>query len=186
VEKDLKEIIKGCIKGKADAQKQLFKLYHRKLFGVCLRYAKDYYEAEDIAQEGFVKIFKNISKLKGIESLEGWMKKIMINTALEKYRKTDKLYLVSDYVHYEDSFEYDRTMSDISSKELMDIINELSPQYKMIFNLYAIEGYTHVEISKMLGISEGTSKSNLSRARQILQEKVKKQFDTYREKKKRC
>ncbi len=156
------------------------------MFGICLRYAKDYTEAEDIAQEGFVKIFRNVAKFKGEGSFESWMKRIMINTALERFRKMDKLFLVSDITDYEERFDYYEVMPEISSKELMNFVQELSPQYRTIFSLYAIEGYTHVEIAQMLGISEGTSKSNLSRARGILQKKVKTYYYDYNSQRKRC
>lgn len=186
MEAELTEIIEGCVAGKPAAQKKLYDKFSKRLFGLCRRYSKDYQEAQDVLQEGFVRIFKNISQFKGQGSFEGWMKKIMVNSALEKYRKTDKLYLVSDMAVYEENYDYENIMGTINGNELMQFISELSPQYKMIFNLYAIEGYNHVEIGKMLGISDGTSKSNLSRARAILQEKIKKHSFEYRSLRKRC
>ncbi|MCK4661610.1 MAG: sigma-70 family RNA polymerase sigma factor [Bacteroidales bacterium] len=146
------------------------------MFGICLRYSKDYTEAEDTLQEGFIKVFENISSFKFKGSFEGWLRRIMVNTALEKYRKQNVLYPVSDIFEYAEDIGYDDITSDISAGDLLKLITELSPQYRVVFNLYAIEGYSHNEISKKLGISTGTSKSNLSRARQILQEKVKKLY----------
>lgn len=154
----------------------LYELFQRKMFGVCLRYVKDYTEAEDIAQEGFIKVFQNISAFKGKGSLEGWIKKIMINTALERFRKKEKLYLVEDICNYEEVSDYEDIISEISADELIKMIQELSPRYRTVFSLYAIEGYNHGEISIMLNISIGTSKSNLSRARLILKEKVEKNY----------
>lgn len=170
------EIIKGCIDGKRKSQEQLYKLYSKKMFGLCLYYTKDYTAAEDIVQEGFVKIFKNIKQFKNKGSFEGWIRKIIINTALEKYRKQHHLYAVNDIENYAEDYSYDAIMDYISAKDLIRIIKELSPQYKMVFSLYAIEGYSHKEISEKLGISIGTSKSNLSRARVLLQKKIEKEF----------
>ncbi|MBU0764193.1 MAG: sigma-70 family RNA polymerase sigma factor [Bacteroidetes bacterium] len=185
MENELEEIINGCAAGRSRAQRCLYDKYRRRMFGICLRYAKDRTEAEDIAQDGFVRIFQNIRSFRGEGSFEGWMKRIMINTALERFRKTDKLHLVADYEPFEDDFDYEDIMGEASGQELMKFIQELSPQYRTVFCLYAIEGYNHIEIGKMLGISEGTSKSNLSRARAVLQEKVRKYYTDYR-KRERC
>jgi len=176
VTKEIKEIVRGCIAGKAKYQRMLYELFQRKMFGVCLRYAKDTTEAEDIAQEGFIKVFQNISAFKGRGSLEGWVKRIMINTALERFRKQEKLYLVEDICNYEDDYNYEDVISGISANELIKMIQELSPKYRMVFSLYAVEGYNHEEIGRMLNISPGTSKSNLSRARLILKEKIIKNY----------
>ena len=149
--------------------------FSRKLFAVCYNYSKDYAEAEDTLHEGFMKIFQNISKYSYTGSFEGWMRKIVVNTALEKYRGRKNMYVVDDLKYAED-ISYDEIISNISANDLMEIINELTPQYKIVFNLYAIEGYSHKEIGEMLDISENTSKSNLSRARYILKNKVEKYF----------
>jgi len=171
------EIIKGCISGKRASQQQLFELYSDELFGACLYYSKDYTEAEDTLHEGFMKIFQKISQYKGTGSFAGWMKRIMINTALEKYRKNNQLYAVGDDEYQlEGDIDPVNVIDDLSMEDLLKMIRGLSPQYKMVFNLYAIEGYSHKEIGEMLGISEGTSKSNLARARNILQKKVKEQY----------
>ena len=151
-------------------------MFQRKMFGVCLRYSKDYTEAEDIVQDGFIKVFKNIKEFKNTGSFEGWMRKIMVNTALEKFRKIDLLYPVNDIYEYDNSQNYDDIISNISAKDLLQIIQDLSPKYRMVFTLYAIEGYSHKEISEMLKISVSTSKSNLSRARVVLQKKVEETF----------
>jgi RNA polymerase sigma-70 factor (ECF subfamily) len=142
------------------------------MFGVCLQYAKDYTEAEDILQDGFIKVFTKISQFNDQGSFEGWVRRIMVNCALERYRKQNLLYSVSDITDYDHKMAYDDVMGEISSKDLLKLVQELTPQYKTVFNLYAIEGYSHQEIAEQLNISVGTSKSNLSRARVILQDKV--------------
>jgi len=172
----LNDIIKGCKSGKTRDQEVLYKAFSEEMFGVCLYYSKDYTEAEDILHEGFIKIFKNVSKFRHKGSFEGWMKRIMINTALEKFRKEKHLHAVTNIDDHDEDFSSDDIVSDISARDLINLIQQLSPKYRMVFNLYAIEGYSHKEIGKMMGISEGTSKSNLARARGILQKNVKLQF----------
>ena len=172
---NLEEIINGCISQKREYQEKLYTLFSRKLFAACYNYSKDYAEAEDTLHEGFMKIFQNISKYSYTGSFEGWMRKIIVNTALEKYRAQKHMYIV-DNIEYTEDISYNEIISNISANDLMEIINELTPQYKIVFNLYAIEGYSHKEISEMLEISENTSKSNLSRARCILKNKVEKYF----------
>lgn len=174
---DLNEMVRMCKKGKRDAQQRLYKQLSPKLFGVCLRYAKDRTEAEDILQEGFLKIFSKIDTYRFDGSFEGWARRIVVNSAIERYRKMNLMYTVSEIREYDTQFSASDVLSEISYNELLDMIQELTPQYRTVFNLYAIEGYSHQEISKMLDISEGTSKSNLSRARCILQEKVEALYD---------
>ncbi len=170
--KDIELLIKACKKNKPDAQKKLYEHLSGKMFGVCLQYAKDYTEAEDILQDGFIKVFTKISQFNFKGSFEGWVRRIMVNCALERFRKQNLLYTVSEIQDYDSKLVADDVMAELSSKELLELIQLLSPQYKTVFNLYAIEGYSHKEISDMLKISVGTSKSNLSRARVILQGKV--------------
>ena len=172
----LDDIIKGCVAGKAEAQETLYKKYSGKLFGISLRYTKDYSAAEDVLQEGFMKIFTNISSYKGTGSFEGWMRRVLINTALERFRKHFQMYPITDVNESDSSFNYDNVLNDISVKDLLNLIQELPPAYRMVFNLYAIDGYSHKEIGNILNISIGTSKSNLSRARKLLQLKVNKHF----------
>lgn len=173
---ELEKIIKGCIEGNRAAQQELFKAFSEDLFGVCLYYSRDYAEAEDVLHDGFLKIFKKIEQVKNMNSLLAWMKKVMINTALEKYRRNHHLYLVGDSSEFNNDIDPNDLFSDIAARDLLKMVQELSPQYRLVFNLFAIEGYTHKDISEMMGISEGTSKSNLSRARTILQEKVRNFF----------
>lgn len=175
---ELDEIIRGCIAGRRKSQKSLFDHFSDEMFGVCLYYSKDYTEAEDTLHEGFMKVFQKISQYKRTGSLAGWIKRIMINTALEKFRKQKLLFVVSDEMDPESDIEPERVINDLSAQDLIKMIGELTPQYRIVFNLYAIDGYSHKEISSMLGISEGTSKSNLARARYILQKKVKEYYYT--------
>ena len=170
------KIIKGCVAGNIKYQEMLYKQLSGKMFAVCLRYAKDYTEAEDILQEGFIKVFEKINQFKFKGSFEGWVRRIIVNTALDKYRKQNILQTVDDISKYSEDFNYDDVISKITSKDLLKFIHELTPKYKVVFISYAIEGYSHKEISDMLGISVGTSKSNLSRARQILQDKINKYY----------
>jgi RNA polymerase sigma-70 factor (ECF subfamily) len=172
----LDEIIKGCKDGRIKDQERLYNLFSSILFGVCLYYSKDRTEAEDLLHDGFMKIFSNIATYRYKGSFEGWMRKIMINTALEKFRREKHLHPLSDLEDKEEELYAEDTISNISADDLVNMIQNLSPKYRMVFNLYAVEGYSHKEISEMLGISEGTSKSNLSRARTILQRNVNKYF----------
>jgi RNA polymerase sigma factor (sigma-70 family) len=168
----LEHIIKGCVAGKRDAQEALYRMYSGKMWAVCQRYARNYDEAKDILHDGFMKIFDKIAQFEGRGHFEGWIRRVMVNTALNEYRKQRYLNIDAQYSSVKDEATFDNIECNISAEELMNLIKELPPQYKTVFNLFAIEGYSHKEISELLGISEGTSKSNLSRARSILQKNV--------------
>ena len=171
------KIIKACIKGDRKAQKLLYQMFSDKMFGLCLRYAKDEDEAKDILQDGFIKVFLNLKQFNNKGSFEGWIRRIIVNTALERFRDKNYLFAVNMESNYESGEkEYDHILSEIAAADIMKFIQELSPQYRTVFNLYAIEGYSHKEICEKLNIKEGTSKSNLSRAREILKEKVKNYY----------
>ncbi len=172
----LDNIIRGSQASDPRAQRELYILFKDKMFGICLRYAGNYDDAQDIVHDGFVKIFMKIRQFRFEGSFEGWMRKIMVNTALEKYRMQCQIININDFTKEADAAGSSDLFGEISARELVQFVQELSPRYRMVFNLYAIEGYSHKEISNMLDISEGTSKSNLSRARAILQEKVRKYF----------
>jgi len=166
-------MINGCLEGNRRDQELLYRRYAPKLYAVCLQYSSDDDEAKDVLQEGFIKIFENLHRYKFEGPIEAWMRRIVVNAALEKYRSRNILYKVEDIDRLtEMGLEPDFEDSDLDAKMLMDIIKELTPQYRVVFNLFAIEGYSHKEISKMIKISVGTSKSNLARARSILQRKV--------------
>lgn len=165
-------IIEGCIKGNPNSQYSLYKSLSAKMFAVCLRYAPDYHTAEDLLQEGFVKVFKNLEKYRGEGSFEGWIRRIFVNTAIEHYRKNSRMYSVRE-VQPEDAKAYDSdALSNLQESDVLRLLQDLSPGYRTVFNLYVIEGFNHQQIADKLGISEGTSKSQLARARYILQEKV--------------
>lgn len=171
---DIKNIIKGCLAGNRRDQELLYRRHAARLHAVSLQYSGNDEEARDILQEGFIKIFENLIYYKHEGSFEGWMRRIVVNTALEKFRSKHSLYRVDD-IDLIPEPETDPDSSDYSGLEAVDLLNiirELPPKYRMVFNLFAIEGYSHKEISQMINISEGTSKSNLSRARIILQKKV--------------
>ncbi len=170
---NLKEIIKQCQKNNAKAQRKLYQKFSPWLFGICLQYCKDRTEAEDNLQDGFIKIFKNINKFRFEGSFEGWMRRIMVNTIIESFRKKNPVYLVEsiDDLKIEEDTP-DENIPPYTAKELLQMIETLPPKYKLVFNLYALEGMTHIEISEILGISVGTSKSNLSRARKLLKDKL--------------
>ncbi|TAJ15587.1 sigma-70 family RNA polymerase sigma factor [Marinilabiliaceae bacterium JC017] len=171
--KNIPEIIKQCQKGKCGAQKILYETFAPRLFGVCLQYCKDRTEAEDCLQDGFIKIFTKIESFKFQGSFEGWMRRIMVNTVIETYRKKQPTTNIEDLPLALIDEDSDNVVeSDFSISELLTIIQELPPKYKLVFNLYALEGYTHDEIAKALNISVGTSKSNLFRARKWLKEKL--------------
>ena len=165
-----KQFVRGCIANDVVSQKQLYDYYSKKMMGVCLRYSNNYPEAQDILQEGFIKIFNKIHTFSGTGSLEGWIRKIMVNTALENYRKPNALRLSRDIEEIENIVESDTDIiGSISAKELLKIIQQLPDGFRLVFNLYAIEGYSHKEIAEKLNITESTSKSQYSRARSQLQ-----------------
>jgi RNA polymerase sigma-70 factor (ECF subfamily) len=169
----LEILLKGCKRGKPKSQEALYKRFASAMYGICLQYASSEEDAQDILQEGFIKVFAKLEQVKNPVAFPGWIRRLMINTALEKYRSQVILQRVDD-IKGESHEEYsDRIFSELTCEELVELIQTLTPKYRLVFNLYAIEGYSHKEISDELGISVGTSKSNLSRARAILQEKIK-------------
>ncbi len=172
----LLEIINNCKKGKRESQQQLYNAFSGKMYAVCLYYSKNKDDAEDLLHNGFIKVFQKIDQFKGKGPFEAWIRRIFMNTALEAYRKAKNLYSINDEVGYNEYREEADVISLMTNEELIQLIQSLTPAYRMVFNLYAIEGYSHKEISEMLGITEGTSKSNLARARNILQKKVISEF----------
>lgn len=166
----LKRLIVNCKKRDIQSQSEVYQLFAGKLFALCLKYSKTKQEAEDNLQDAFMTIFNKIDQFKHKGSFEGWMKRIVINTALQSYREKKVLNLVEE--NYPDEVEVEIDENDISLDYLLKIIQELPDRYRMVFNLYVLDGYSHKEIASFMGIAEGTSKSNLSRARLILKEKV--------------
>ena len=168
------ELIRGCIRGEATCQKELFNRYASRMLGVCHRYARNAADAEDILQDAFIKIFDKMSQFKFEGSFEGWIRRIMVNTALKKYslRRYEKEvvgYEVKD--RDEDAME-PSTYAHLSQKDILDLVNNLPDGYRLIFNLYVIEGFQHEEIAEMLNIQPGTSRSQLVKARGMLQKQI--------------
>ena len=173
---DFKPIISECIAGNQKAMARLYHLFAPKMFGVCLRYARDAAEAEDTMQEGFIKVFTNLKTFRNEGSLEGWSRRIMINISIEKIRKLQFMYPVEDVSIYDSVNFSDDVIAKIAADDLMKLIQELPPRYRLVFNLYVMEGMSHQEIAREMEITQGTSKSNLARAREILKKKVHENY----------
>lgn len=174
---ELSQLITDCAAGKPQAQARLYQLFAPKMYGVCLRYSKDATEAEDSLQDGFIKVFEKIGTFRHEGSFEGWMRRIMVNISLEKFRKQNLLQAVDDIAAFETPDLKDDIISEISANDLLKLIRELPPRYRMVFNLYVFEGMNHKEIAAEMRISDGTSKSNLARARTILKKQILKYFE---------
>ncbi|MGX5688174.1 RNA polymerase sigma factor [Arcticibacter tournemirensis] len=168
------DLLEGCRRGERRTQELLYKLLGSKMMGICMRYAKDRFEAEDMLQVGFVKVFQKVKEFRGEGSFEGWIRRIMVNSAIEVYRKNQRMINVVDIDEVYDAPQSMFDMNKLEAKDLLNLIQHLSSGYRVVFNLYAIEGYSHKEIAEQLGITEGASKSQLSRARAILKEKIVK------------
>lgn len=169
----IKHLIQNCKKQDRKAQEQLYRIYASKLFGVCLKYSDNYQQAEDNLQDGFLTIFEKIYQFKDQGSFEGWMKRILVNTCLQKYRQ-QKVYEISNEDQLEQE-EVEIETEDLSVDFLLECVQSLPSRYRQVFNLYVMDDYSHKEIAEFLGISEGTSKSNLARARKALKEKIEKE-----------
>jgi RNA polymerase sigma factor (sigma-70 family) len=163
------ELIKGCLRQERSAQQQLYDFYSSKMYGICYRYVKNPMEAEDVLITAFTKIFERIQQFKGDGSFEGWIRRIMVNEALTHLRKSRTMYLETEIEQAEREPDYDRLADQLQAEDLLKMIGELPAGYRVVFNMYAIDGYSHKEIAEQLGISENTSKSQLSRARTYLQ-----------------
>ncbi len=174
------DLLRGCIEGNRRMQEELYRRFSPRMYAVCLRYAGNAEEAEDILQEGFIKVFKKLDSFRSEGSFEGWVRRIFVNTAIEHFRR--KRYLMPITEKEENTIEgkYTTVLDDLGAKDIMALVQELSPGYRTVFNMYVVEGYTHKEIADMLGISEGTSKSQLSRAKVILQDMVRTFIDKQR------
>jgi len=167
----LEQLIKNCKNNDAQAQSQLYKQFASKLFSLCLKYSKNYAEAEDNLHDTFITVFHKIEQYNNKGSFEGWLKRIAINTALQRYRKDVGVYDIINEENIED-VSVDLNHTDVNIDFLLKIIQELPNRYRLVFNLYVLDGYSHVEISELIEISVGTSKSNLSRAKMILKTKI--------------
>jgi len=167
-------ILKGCIEGNRAAQEALYNFYAPKMFGICLRYSYDHHSAEDLLQEGFIKAFHNLDRFRSEGSFEGWLKRIFVNTAIEQYRKNQKQKVspLNDEVY--NATTQHGILEKLATDDLLKIIQLLPLGYRTVFNLYVIEGFSHREIADSLKISEGTSKSQLARAKAYIQKLLQK------------
>jgi len=170
------QLISDCLAGKPSAQKALYERFSRKMMGVCLRYSNSHEEAQDVLQDAFVKVFEKLGTYSGNGSFEGWVRRIFVNTSLDHYRKSKMERQTQDIddVGYALASGED-IVSDITAKDLLEILKKIPPGYRMVFNLYVIEGYSHKEIAEELNITENTSKSQFSRARTYLLNVLEKQ-----------
>lgn len=171
----LELLIERCIQNEHAAQKAIYQRYAAKMFAICLRYGKTKMVAEELMQNGFVKVFKSIARFRNEGSFEGWIRRVMVNTAIEHYRQAAKIQETKALTGALDTAgSYESALDRLALDDLLALIAGLPDGYRMVFNLYAIEGYSHKEIALQLGITEGGSKSQLSRARQLLQSAIKK------------
>ncbi len=179
----IKEIVSGCLRNDRKSQEQIFKLFYGKMLGVCMRYTNDRDTAQEIVQDSFIKVFEKLKLFDNSGSFEGWIKRVVVNTAIDHIRKSKKDPFLTDN---DNDFRLGGVDPTIESEELelkdekaeiiMEAIQKLSPAYRAVFNLYVIDDYSHKEIAETLGISEGTSKSNLSKARMNIQKMVEDKF----------
>ena len=168
----LDQLIDKCKKNDTKAQSQLYKLFSSKLFSLCLKYSRNYAEAEDNLQDSFMTVFNKISQYNNKGSFEGWMKRITINTALQRYREKGVFNIINEENIEDVTVEIEE--DELSIDYLLSIIQELPDRYRLVFNLYVLDGFSHKEVANMLSITTGTSKSNLARARVILKERIEK------------
>ncbi|SFF27804.1 RNA polymerase sigma factor [Thermoflexibacter ruber] len=175
-----RKLVSACIRNDAKAQRILYEHYYKKMYVVALRYSKTTFEAEDILQEAFIKIFQNIQNFNFDSSLDYWIKRIVVNTALKQNRKILEKMHMEDVAEIHDEPVADTVFATHNFQELLKMIQKLSTGYQVIFNLYAIEGYKHSEIAEMLGISEGTSKSQYARAKAQIQKMLEKEEEKIR------
>jgi RNA polymerase sigma factor (sigma-70 family) len=167
------ELVNRCLQGDSRAQKKLYDRFSRVMLGLCFRYVQNAHEAEDVLQEGFIRAFRYLKDFRGDGSLEGWLRRIMVTTALNFLKSQKNLRTEFEITHAKDESHAELdTMDRMENKEVMELIQQLSPGYRTVLNLFAIEGYSHKEVGEMLGISESTSRSQFVRARQILLKKI--------------
>ncbi len=179
---NVKLLVERCAKQDRDAQQALYKAMYSKMLNICYRYSRRPEDAKDLLQDGFIKVFKKIERFNFNGSLEGWIRRIMVNNAIDHYRKNKNKYAISEVHLEEDSLpdiedEQEDQPLEVDGKLILDCIQELTPGYRTVFSLYVLDNYSHIEIANKLGISEGTSKSNLAKAkrnlRKLLKEKMK-------------
>lgn len=166
------EIVEGCRQGSRKYQRLLYERYYGSMMVVCMRYTQDREEARDVLHEAFMKVYTNLDKYAKGTNLSAWIRRIMVNTAIDHYRKSAKRPNLVEINHAIHEIDVHDVIADLSAEEILRMVQKLSPAYRTVFNLYVIEGYPHKDIGEMLGISEGTSKSNLAKARAKLQQMI--------------
>lgn len=173
---EVRELVRECAEGNNKYQQLLYKQLYSKMMVVCYRYANRPEDAKDLFQEGFIKVFNKIEKFNFKGSLEGWVRRIMVNNAIDHYRKNKNKYAISETLVVAEQIPEEEDdqgiFEEVSAKQLLNFVQELSPVYRTVFNLYVLDDYTHAEIAEELNISEGTSKSNLSKAKKNLKKMV--------------
>lgn len=172
VDNRLQTLWEGCLRNDRKQQEMLYKMLAPRMLSVCMRYAQDKDEAQDILQEGFIKMFKNMANYRGEGSLEGWIRRIMVHSAISRYRKAKSVVLVDDFAEQNIPVSTSTNGNNLEKNELMSIVDQLPDTYRSVFNMYAIEGYSHQEIGNKLGMTELLSRTTLYRARTILKEKL--------------
>lgn len=172
------DLIKGCVAGDRRLQELLYQRFAPKMYAVCLRYAGNADDAQDLLQEGFIKVYRNLEKFRREGSFEGWMRRVFVNTAIEHYRRKVTLNTIGEKEERSIEDGSWNILDQLAERDIIALVQELSPGYRSVFNMYVIEGYSHKEIGDILEISEGTSKSQLARAKAILQKKVQEFLDS--------
>ena len=167
------DLIKGCLENDRRMQQELYNRFAPKMYGVCLRYTGNADDAQDVLQDGFVKVFRKLDSFRSEGSFEGWIRRVFVNTAIEHFRRKHYMQPVTEREENTLESKTLTALDGLSEKDILKLVQQLAPGYRAVFNLYVVEGYSHKEIADMLDISEGTSKSQLSRAKVILQDMIK-------------
>ncbi|MCB9231868.1 MAG: RNA polymerase sigma factor [Bacteroidia bacterium] len=178
-----RKLVKECVRGNPAAQRQLYEDYGGKMYSLCLRYAKNEQLAQDILQDGFIRVYEKLDQFRNEGSLEGWIRRLMVNVAIRACQRQARLYVVTDLEEATHEAGPEQVEGSFAEQELLEMIRDLPDGFRLVFNMYAIEGYSHQEIANELGISEGTSKSQLSRARQSLQKMIEERWGETKKKK---
>jgi RNA polymerase sigma factor (sigma-70 family) len=174
------DLIRECIAGNRSMQEELYRRFAPKMYAVCMRYANNADDAQDLLQEGFIKVYRNLEKFRHEGSFEGWIRRVFVNTSIEHFRRKHTLYSITEKEENVIEDADITALDNLAEKDIINLIQELSPGYRTVFNMYVVEGYSHKEIGNILGISEGTSKSQLARAKAILQKKVQERLEENR------
>ncbi len=183
-DKQMQQLIQGCLNGDRRSQQAVYKLFYGKMKAVCLRYTKDSDQAMDVLQEGFIKVFQNMEKYTGVGSFEGWVRRIMVNLSIDRFRKQKNDFILlhgnmsaEDFEdEVEDEDDENTVDYDFKPSQIIEAMQQLSPAYRTVFNLYVFENYTHQDIADALGISVGTSKSNYAKAKRNMKKILLKNF----------